>query len=56
MPATTTVNDTSRKVIGYDVTYRLDGKDKVARTSFKPGSQLPVKDGQVVLTPPDTAK
>jgi uncharacterized protein YcfJ len=52
----TTVNDTTRKVVGYDVTYRLDGKEKVARTSFKPGLQLPVKDGQVVLTPPDTEK
>ncbi|MGE5161503.1 MAG: glycine zipper 2TM domain-containing protein [Betaproteobacteria bacterium] len=48
----TTVNETSRKVVGYDVTYRVDGKDKVVRTSFRPGSQLPLKDGQPVLTPP----
>lgn len=47
-----TVNETSRKVIGYDVTYRLDGKEGVARMSFKPGDKLPVKDGQVVTTPP----
>jgi uncharacterized protein YcfJ len=50
----TTVNATSQKVIGYDVTYRLDGKEKVVRTSFRPGAQIPVKDGQLVLTPPDT--
>ncbi|RYF17486.1 MAG: glycine zipper 2TM domain-containing protein [Comamonadaceae bacterium] len=45
-----TVNETSRKVVGYDVTYRLDGKEGVARMSFKPGEKLPVKDGQVVTT------
>jgi uncharacterized protein YcfJ len=47
-----TVNDTSEKLIGYDVTYRFNGKEAVARTSFKPGATLPVKDGLVVLTPP----
>jgi len=34
------------------VTYRLDGKDATVRTSFKPGSTLPVKHGQVVTPPP----
>jgi uncharacterized protein YcfJ len=47
-----TVNDTTQKLVGYDVTYRLEGKEGVARTSFKPGATLPVKDGQVVTTPP----
>jgi uncharacterized protein YcfJ len=47
-----TVNEKSQKVVGYSVTYRLDGKDGVVRTSFKPGPKLPVKDGQVVTTPP----
>lgn len=47
-----TVNEKSQKVIGYNVTYRLDGKDDTVRTSFKPGTTLPVKDGQVVTTPP----
>jgi uncharacterized protein YcfJ len=47
-----TVNDTTQQLIGYDVTYRLDGKERVVRTSFKPGATLPVKDGQVVTTPP----
>jgi uncharacterized protein YcfJ len=46
-----TVNEKSQKAVGYDVTYRLDGKDGVARMSFKPGPTLPVKDGQVVTNP-----
>ncbi len=48
-----TVNERSQKVVGYNVTYRLDGKEGVVRTSFKPGPKLPVKDGQVVTRPPD---
>ena len=46
-----TVNETSRKVVGYNVTYRLDGKEGVVRMSSRPGATLPVKDGQVVTTP-----
>jgi uncharacterized protein YcfJ len=46
------VNDTTQNLVGYDVTYRLEGKEGVLRTSFKPGATLPVKDGQVVATPP----
>ena len=49
------VNDKSQKVVGYNVTYRLDGQDGTVRTSFKPGPTLPVKDGQVVTTPPTEA-
>lgn len=47
-----TVNEKSQKLVGYNVTYRLDGKDGMVRTSFKPGATLPVRDGQVVTTPP----
>jgi len=47
-----TVYDTSKKVVGYDVTYRLDGKQSVVRTSFDPGKQIPVKDGKLVLNAP----
>ncbi len=47
-----TVNDTSEKLVGYEVTYRLEGKEGVLRTSFKPGATLPVKDGQVVAEAP----
>ena len=51
-----TVNVKSQNLIGYDVTYRLLGKEGVVRTSFKPGTTLPVKDGVVVTTPPDSVK
>ena len=46
-----TVNEKSQKVVGYNVSYRLEGKDGTVRTSFRPGPTLPVKDGQVVTTP-----
>lgn len=45
-----TVNEKSHQVVGYDVTYRLEGTEGVTRTSFKPGATLPVKNGQVVAT------
>jgi uncharacterized protein YcfJ len=51
-----TVYDTSQKLIGYDVTYRLKDKEGIVRTSFKPGATLPVKDGQVDVTPPTTTQ
>jgi len=53
-----TVNEKSQKLVGYNVSYRLDGKDGTVRTSFKPGAKLPVKDGHVDTTPPvaDTSK
>jgi uncharacterized protein YcfJ len=51
-----TVSEKSQKIIGYDVTYRLSGKEGVVRTSFRPGATLPVKNGQVVVnTSPETA-
>ncbi len=46
-----TVNDKSKKVVGYNVTYRLDGKQGVVQTSFRPGATLPVKNGEVVTAP-----
>ena len=49
-----TVNEKSQKLVGYSVTYRLDGKEGTARTSFKPGATLPVRDGKVVTTPPES--
>jgi uncharacterized protein YcfJ len=48
-----TVNDKTQKLLGYDVTYRLDGKDGTVRTSFKPGATLPVKDGRIDTTAPE---
>jgi uncharacterized protein YcfJ len=47
-----TVNASAQKLVGYDVTYRLEGKEGVVRMSFNPGKTIPVKDGQLVLTPP----
>jgi len=32
-------------LVGYDVTYRYDGKDGVVRMSVKPGAMLPMKNG-----------
>ena len=51
-----TVEDKSQKLIGYDVTYRLEGKEGTVRMSFNPGNRIPVKDGQLVLAPPQPAK
>ena len=51
-----TVNEKSQKLVGYNVTYRLEGKEGQVRMSFKPGQTLPVKDGQVVTTPPTDTK
>lgn len=50
------VNETSKKLVAYNVTYRLDGKQGVVRMSSKPGATLPVKDGQVVTTAPSSSK
>jgi uncharacterized protein YcfJ len=50
------VKEKSQKVVGYTVTYRLDGKEGVTRMSFKPGPTLPVKDGQVVTSPSSDKK
>lgn len=51
-----TVNETSQKPAGYEVTYRLDGKEGVVRMSHNPGGSIPVRDGQLVLAAPQPAK
>ena len=51
-----TVYDTSLKHHGYDVTYRLDGKQDVVRMAHNPGTQIPVKDGKLVLADPQAQK
>jgi uncharacterized protein YcfJ len=51
-----TVNVRSEKVVGYDVTYRLDDKEDTVRMSFNPGKQIPVRDGQLVLSPAEPNK
>lgn len=46
-----TVYDTEQKHVGYDVKYRLGDKEAVVRMNYDPGQRIPVKDGQLVLTP-----
>jgi uncharacterized protein YcfJ len=42
--------------VGYDVTYRLQDKEGTVRMSFNPGKQIPVRDGQLVLSPAEPNK
>ena len=51
-----TVHETSEKFLGYDVTNRLEGKEGKVRMAADPGKQIPVKDGQLVLAPPEPGK
>ncbi len=44
-----TTYESHQETTGYDVTYRFKGKEKNIRMSYDPGSQIPVKDGQLVL-------
>jgi uncharacterized protein YcfJ len=39
----------TRKTVGYDVTYSFEGKQSTVRMDRRPGAQLPVIDGMVVL-------
>ncbi|RZU02251.1 glycine zipper 2TM domain-containing protein [Rivibacter subsaxonicus] len=50
-----TVQEKSKKLVGYDVSYRIGSQTGEVRTSFRPGATLPVKDGQVDTTPPQSA-
>lgn len=47
-----TVYDTAQKHAGYDVSYRLDGKEDHLRLAYDPGKRIPVQDGKLVLEPP----
>lgn len=47
-----TVNLRSEKLVGYDVTYRFEGKQDTVRMSYNPGKQIPVRDGKLVLNEP----
>jgi uncharacterized protein YcfJ len=44
-----TVTEMSETVVGYDVTYELDGKQHTVRMSKKPGNRIPLKNGKPVL-------
>lgn len=40
-----------KKILGYNVTYHLGEKQGVVRMDHDPGQRIPVKGGQLVLTP-----
>ncbi len=44
------VTDTHEKLVGYDVEYRLGDQVGRVRMDQEPGSRIPVKNGQLVLT------
>lgn len=45
-----TVYDSHKERVGYEVRYRLDGREQTVRMDHDPGERLPVRDGQVVLS------
>ncbi|MGE5469166.1 MAG: glycine zipper 2TM domain-containing protein [Bacteroidota bacterium] len=51
-----TVYDVAEKFVGYDVSYRLDGKEGRVQLAYDPGQRIPVKDGKLVLHSPESAK
>jgi len=51
-----TTYETREDITGYDVTYRLKGKESSIKMAYDPGSEIPLKDGQLVLTPPGGAQ
>jgi uncharacterized protein YcfJ len=44
-----TVTDSHENVIGYNVTYMLGDQEHTVRMDEKPGSRIPVENGQLVL-------
>ncbi|MGH8251412.1 MAG: glycine zipper 2TM domain-containing protein [Steroidobacteraceae bacterium] len=44
------VYDTESVPAGFDVTYELDGVQRVVRMERKPGERIPVEDGELVLS------
>ena len=44
-----TVQKTEQKIVGYDVTYLLDGKVRKTRLEQEPADRIPVKDGQLLV-------
>lgn len=46
-----TVTDTSEKLVGYDVKYKMDGKVNQVRMEYDPGSKIPLDDqGRLILS------
>lgn len=46
-----TVVEQQEKIIGYDVTYRLDGRSEVIRLGYQPEPRVPVENNQIVFLP-----
>lgn len=46
------VYENTEKRLGYDVTYRLNGKQEVVRMDYDPGGQIPLHNGRLVLNVP----
>jgi len=44
-----TVDDTSQRRTGYEVRYRLNGKESSVKMDHDPGDRIPVRDGQLIL-------
>lgn len=49
-PECIVVFDTRSEQAGFDVTYELDGAQKVVRMERDPGKRIPVEDGELVLS------
>jgi uncharacterized protein YcfJ len=49
-PDCVVIYDTKSVDAGFDVTYELDGVEKVVRMDRDPGRRIPVEDGELVLT------
>ena len=45
-----TVTDVSEHIVGYEVQYRLGDQNGRVRMDYDPGSTIPVRDGQLVLS------
>ncbi|HET7758125.1 MAG TPA: glycine zipper 2TM domain-containing protein [Steroidobacteraceae bacterium] len=50
-----TVYDSSEKRTGYEVRYRLEGREATVKMDHDPGKRIPVRNGQLVLDAPGTA-
>jgi uncharacterized protein YcfJ len=47
-----TVYDKSEKTVGFQVRYRLGGKEATVKMDHDPGQRIPVRDGQLDLSAP----
>lgn len=50
-----TVYDSAQKRTGFEVRYRLNGKEATVKMDHDPGDRIPVRDGQLVLDKVGTA-